>query len=365
MPDLGTNYRLDIEVLTPLHIGSGTLLRRNFDFTIHQGRTYRLNEDAILSDRWPEDPAEQDLFLRQPLANLLEKGDFQAHREYFRYILGGPASGEVREALKTAHDQPYLPGSSLKGALRTALLRALTEKKPFRRADFGRAGSARDAKWAGRPVEQRLLGRDPNHDIFRAVHVGDSSPLATTALTLTKIQLAPGINVNVEAIPRGAHLTASLRIDTWLLAQRGQRDLAWTSTLAERVAQIHRAAQITGKRRLRDEMIYHLERKEGIPVTFYGKLLEKVQGSAWPRNTFVIQVGFATGWRAKTLIGGMDNHDPLLAQIVQEFRLDRGGGRQSRGYQRGQPFPKSRHLAYSGRLPSLPMGWLKVQMVGL
>jgi CRISPR-associated protein Csm5 len=364
MPDLGINYRLDIEVLTPLHIGSGTVLRQGFDFMIAQGRTYRLNEDIILSDRWPEDPAQQAMFLRQPPAHLLEKDDLHAHPEYFRYVLDGePSLHEIREAIKTAEDHPYLPGSSLKGALRTALLRALTEERDFHRGDFGRAGNNRDAKRAGQPLERDLLGRDPLRDVLRAVQVGDSSQLSKSALELTKVQMVPGLDVDVEAIPRGACLTAPLRIDTWLLEQRGKRGLKWTDNLVHHIAQLGHAAQITGKRRIRDEMIYHVEQKEVAPATFYGKLLDKIQSQSWHLNTFVIQVGFAAGWRAKTIIGGMDNNNPLLEQLVKEFHLDRGGGKESRGYKRGEPFPKVRHLAYVSNNPSLPLGWLKVQIV--
>ncbi len=365
MPEtLGINYRLEIEVLTPLHIGSGVTLKQGFDFEVRNNLTYRLNEDVILNDKWPDDPAQQRIFLNQPLANLLEPGDFAAHPEYFRYTLrGAPALKEIRECIRDAHGRPYIPGSSLKGALRTALLRALTGKRTFQRGDFGPSGKASEAKEAAKRLEQEQFGRDPNRDVLRAIHLSDSAPLSTAALTLQRVQMVPKLNIDVEAIPRGARLTAALRIDTWLLEQRGKRGLEWSDTLAQYTRRIVKAAQFIAVRRLQHEWQYHANRKDTAAATFYGKLFEEANSDTWPKDEFLIQVGFATGWRAKTVLGGLSDDDPLLERIVHDFNLDRGGGRQSRGYTRGQPFPKARHLAWVGNNPALPMGWLRVRVV--
>lgn len=364
MPDaLGINYRLEIEVLTPLHIGSGVTLKQGFDFEVHNGLTYRLNEDAILTDKWPEDPAQQRIFLNQPLANLLEADDYHAHPEYFRYTLHGmPAMKEIREAIRDVQGRPYIPGSSLKGALRTALLCGLTDKRVFQRRDFGPSGGPREAKEAASRLEKALLGRDPNRDVLRAIQVGDSSPVSTAALTLQRVQMVPQLNIDVEAIQRGARLTATLRIDTWLLQQSGQRGLEWTEQVTKYTRRITEVAQYIAIRRLHHEWQYHANRKDNAAATFYGRLFEEANSDAWPKDEFLLQIGFATGWRAKTVLGGLANDDPLLEQIVHDFNLDRGGGKQSRGYTRGRPFPKARHLAWVGDKPALPMGWLRVRM---
>ncbi len=366
---LGINYRLDIEVLTPLHIGNGVVLKQDFDFAVANAQVYRLNENAILEDRWPADIAHQQAFLNQPLADLLEAGDYRTHPEYFRYTLRGqPALREIREAIKDAQGRPYLPGSSIKGALRTAILRSLTDKKVFRRDDFGPAGSTAQAKKAGDHLESAELGRDPNRDILRALQVSDSRAAATAALSLQRVQMVPKLNIDVEAIARGTRLTASLRIDSWLLeaqAERQRRDSVWSEAAIKRIQAVGRVAQSIAQRRLKHEFEYHVARKDMAAMTFYGKLLEEATGAAWPKNEFLLQIGFAAGWRAKTVTGGLADDDPLLEMLVHDFQLDRGGGRRSRGYTRGQAFPKARHLAWVGGNPALPMGWVRVRMVKL
>ncbi|NMC77985.1 MAG: type III-A CRISPR-associated RAMP protein Csm5, partial [Chloroflexi bacterium] len=326
----------------------------------------RLNEDTILEDKWPDDPIQQRLFLGRPLTDLLERDDYRKHPEYIRYTLRGtPVLREIRECIKDAQDRPYIPGSSLKGALRTALLRAQTDGRAFRRTDFGRAGGSREAKAADDMLERAELGRDPNRDVLRALQIADSSPLSTAALTLQHVQMVPGLTIDVEAIARGSRLTAGLRLDTWLLAQRGQRGLEWSEELIKRLAAMERVAQFVGQRRLKHEFEYHAGHKNAAAATFYGKLLEEIAGNKWPKNEFVIQVGFATGWRAKTVVGALADDDPLLETLVRDFQLDRGGGRRSRGYTRGQAFPKARHMTLVGNNPALPMGWLRIRMVKL
>lgn len=76
-------------------------------------------------------------------------------------------------------------------------------------------------------------------------------------------------------------------------------------------------------------------------------------------------MGFATGWRSKTLIGGLKDDDPLLDQVVNDFHLDAGGKRGgAEPRQPGDPFPKMRHLAMINDKPVLPMGWVKVSLEG-
>jgi CRISPR-associated protein Csm5 len=359
---LGLYYRLDIEVLTPLHVGNGVTLLKGFDFAVRNGLTYRLDENAILNDRWPDDPELQRRFLGQPLADLLESSDYQQHPEYFYYTLRGePAMREIREHIKDAQGRPYLPGSSLKGALRTALLRALTDKRVFRRSDFGQAGGAREAKQAAQSLEHGLLGSTPNRDVLRALRIGDSAPVSTAALTLQRVQMVPNLQIDVEALGRGTRLTGSLAIDTWLLEQRGQRGLDWSDQLAQRIQRIGQVTQFVALRRLRHEWQYHAGRRDQHAAIFYGKRFEEANSGAWPRNEFLVQVGFAAGWRAKTVLGGLADDDPLLERIVHDFSLDRGGGR-GRGYTQGEPFPKARHLAWVGGNPALPLGWLRVRM---
>ncbi|HEY4722614.1 MAG TPA: hypothetical protein VII92_12250, partial [Anaerolineae bacterium] len=154
-------------------------------------------------------------------------------------------------------------------------------------------------------------------------------------------------------------LQGEIHIDTWLLKQT---EMPWGERARDLVQRLPAAAMLIARRRVLQEFEYHRKRGDAAAATFYGKLGEEIASPQWPKNQFIVQVGFATGWRSKSVLGNLPDESELLEQVVHDFQLDRGGGR-GRGYVRGQPFPKARHLAYVGGHPALPMGWLRVRMV--
>ncbi|MEM4204529.1 MAG: type III-A CRISPR-associated RAMP protein Csm5, partial [Candidatus Methanomethylicaceae archaeon] len=132
-----SKYRLRITVLSPLHIGNGREMLKDYDYAVYKGRTWRINESDLLDLQQVEDTQIAQMLVRVKPAELLKPEDFQEGSSLFRYVLKGTpkyqAEGAVvREALKDAFDHPYLPGSSLKGALRTALAVHLWEAKKMR-----------------------------------------------------------------------------------------------------------------------------------------------------------------------------------------------------------------------------------------
>ena len=174
-----TVYTINLTTLTPLHIGDGHELRQDFDFAIHGGRTYRLDEDEVLREK--ENQLVRDRAGRYPLpGKLLTESDYGKSR-FFRYILpGAPRSEKCDARLKTfikdAYDRPYIPGSSLKGAMRTALAwTGWVEVNP----KLDRSAVGRHRSWAGQPLEKKLFGPNPNHDLLRALQVSDLKGIKT------------------------------------------------------------------------------------------------------------------------------------------------------------------------------------------
>src|SRR3989304_6243092 len=116
-------YRISIETLTPLHIGSGGELIAEFDYTSPAGSgfTYILNQDAIYARELEKNGSRARLDL--PAAKLITAEDLKDGSSFVRYKIKGEAElQQLREQLKDVRGAVYLPGSSLKGAFRTALL---------------------------------------------------------------------------------------------------------------------------------------------------------------------------------------------------------------------------------------------------
>ena len=157
----------------------------------------------------------------------------------------------IREAGK-----PYVPGSSLKGALRSMLLRGMVNDHQ----ENYEAGLQREieqknrnkAFFSNRP-EQRLLG-NPNYSLLRVLQVSDSSHLDPSALqlgcvkVLSKSQYAyrwkilggekntedvsEATTVFFEALAPGTKLEGRIKIDADLMNEGVARQLHFEQKLS-------------------------------------------------------------------------------------------------------------------------------------
>ena len=111
-------YRLKITVLTPLHIGNGREMLKDYDYALYGNRTWRISENALLDAQNVEDPRVAEMLARTKPAQLLKPQDFSEGSPYFRYVLKGTPKSQaegavVREQIKDAFDRPYLPGTTV------------------------------------------------------------------------------------------------------------------------------------------------------------------------------------------------------------------------------------------------------------
>jgi len=364
-----TTYSATVTPLTPVHIGSGRRLLKDYDYAVHNRRTWRINEDALLEAQTVADPAMAERLARSSPAQLLRPEDYQPDSLYFRYSLPGQPrareeGAQLQELLKTVRDEPFLPGSSLKGAIRTALAwRAWQEQG--RRPDM--RDLERNRRFAGQRVERELLGPDPNHDLLRALQVGDSAPAGQDRLILINVQVITprGLQapIELEAIRPDTPFQLSLKIDTRLFGEWARRyrlqlggNPAWLQRLAQTI-QSHTA------QRLKDELAWYSERPGAEQAAgFYRQLLN----AQLPPNSCLLQIGWGTGWSDKTYGSHLQADARFMDALVQEYRLSIGNR-----HRPGDPFPKSRrsvvHLTrdkqgHTRQQAGVPLGWVLMEL---
>ena len=361
MPEISQCYTVNLMTLSPLHIGSGRKLLRDYDYAVHQGRTWRIDEDALLDAALGQDPGEWDeAILRQPAADLLQPADYKASSGLFRYVAhGAPRSKEkgahLREQIKDAWDRPYLPGSSLKGALRTALLAHALDQNP-RALNLSRLRDNR--KWASQPIERAALGRNPNYDLLRALQVGDSQPLPPDkALTIVNAQVLtggqPGSPIEVEALRPELTLRSSIKLDLALFTPSAERKLQlgdrreWLTGLMD----LCRARVTPLIQREQDWFAQRYPRSQ--IAGFYSQLYQLAQ--ELPSERTLLQIGWGGGWHSKSV--GERLNERERENVIRRYRLARGKRRP------GDPFPKSRRatLDHQGQ-PRRPLGWVLMEM---
>lgn len=366
-------YRLKIVVLTPLHIGNGREMLHEYDYAIFGGRTWRFNENALLEAQNVEDPKVLEMLTRTKPAQLLKKQDFVENSPLFRYVLKGtPKSNAegavVREQIKDAFDRPYLPGTTLKGALRTALAGFLWQRKKMKPETSKLAGSP---KFAASKYEQELFGQNANFDLLRAMHIADSLPIDINKLILVNALMLKssgksGSPIEVEAIRRETEIISQLKLDTALFSQWAKaREL--TLPNSDALLYFIQIARQHGTDAIQRELAWARRLPNGKNlVSHYETLLKHTLQP----DQFFLQLGWGGGWAEKTLGEHLKQDENFMRTILKPRK--QGGYDVARGHMPNnvRDFPITRRIAVAYQrdgagnitheIPALPLGWVLV-----
>ncbi len=383
------NYKMTVTTLTPLHIGTGQKLSAGYDFVSddRQNITYRLRVDTILEHALGEEARLNEQILRSKPAQLVELTELRpAESKFVAYRLKGlPQSAEVNEQVKDVWGQLYLPGSSLKGALRTVISRHLAASDERMKSALQIPVEAR-AKFADDEMDKAIFGSNPNRDILRALQIADSRPVKQSP-QLINVKIVKGSQlqspVDVEAIPAQTTFEITIHVEEYLFRELKKvarferqgavewvnpaRKLGWRPEKVDWLGDLLTALPIFGRnlaqQRFKREISYFKQMGLAHLATLYEgwqKQLQDMRG----QNVFFLQIGWAGGWESKTL--GRDllaKDENEFAALRTRFALGRPPDFKGRWEAKpGQAFPASRRLVVEGGRPAAPLGWVKVEL---
>jgi CRISPR-associated protein Csm5 len=363
---LKRRYDLTVSLLTPMHIGSGKELLRDYDYVTHGGKTWVMNTDAFLEYLQKPDGTFDERLIGRPPAELLttEDYDLQNAHKIFRYVLPGQPRAQgygavLREQYKDVQDRPYIPGSSLKGALRTVLAWHGYQAQQLT-LDVGAIQSGRS--WAGQGLERKIFGRDPNHDLLRALQVADSQPQQSGALQIVNAQVVTGSDkfgspIEIEAVKSDTVFQTTITVDEFLHSQaaeaRLQFDAKWN--WLEELPQI---ARRWATDHLAKELDWFKTRKYHNVGKLYHEVLGLLKRDKLPANSFFIQIGWGGGWTGKTIGYPLQQESKAWERLLGDKRLSPARIRRKEG----DPFPKSRRVVVANQQVAAPLGWCLVEM---
>lgn len=365
----------EMEVLTPLHIGSGSVLT-SFDYVYDERqKVLRVIDLEKLLAQPRVDPND--------LARHYERRGFQvgqylrdrgiAPESVERYRLPcprDPGNGPVRAFVKTALGKPYLPGSSLKGLLRTAVLWRLLhhEREAFEKAlsyleravrgDRSLPRSAQNRQWTGLYIERlaQALGPDPNRDLMRAVQIEDSAELPWEALEV--------VEVGTYLVNTAGRLERDGRLTNWVESLKSHTQILITVRWDEFLfSEMARELGLQSKRPVLENLEETINAFTGAlleaEIAFYRQqglreVADRLQGFQ-SEGGMVLCLGWGGGWSAKTITRAFTEKIDLMA-LRRLYRL--GQSRSRRDYY-ASIFPKSRRLC-EGTL-QMPLGWVHVR----
>lgn len=386
---------LEIEALTPVHVGTGELIGP-LEYAISESQVGVVD----LGRLFRRDPARAEAIGQQlagtsptalrslSLERLLSAKEL-AQEALWRYRL--PASEatlaalgraraqehELRPTMKTPDGRAYLPGTAIKGALRTALIFAWSAASPEWARRFLNQQKPGDAN---KEVQRMLYGarQDPNHDMLRALMIGDTdgAPPAEALRLVQERVLSARIRADrsrgegsdgykqflvfLEGLNPGMKLSASVRILSDLLDVRRSEVLGWTPAQRALNAQaLCDAANRMTAEVCQWELEYFglVQGRDCATVTgFYRNLLAKAQEA--PQGTAYLSIGRGAGWHKLTPGILLARHLPQSE--FTKFRMDYRLAASGKFNRLSFVFPKSRKLVVEGDRAIAPLGWVRL-----
>lgn len=169
--------RVKVTTLRSVHIGNGNLLQNNTDFIVDGDNIYIIDPEKVLDiigieklDSWVS-----AIERRENIKEFLGRvGKQCSPEEYASRVIENYSSisndKTLKECIHDGRGYPYIPGSSIKGAIRTALLSSMINSSPnkYNLNDvnhFGKMGSSN--------LEKKLFG-DVQDSLFKYLRVGDA-----------------------------------------------------------------------------------------------------------------------------------------------------------------------------------------------
>ena len=280
-------------------------------------------------------------------------------------------SSEVREHIKTK-EEAYIPGSSVKGAIRTAILWWVLKNDPnrFNRAkrpleNLVRSRDRVDKKRVADEIEKEVFGIDPTHDLLKALQVSDTNAVATNNLKIEEVRTLTttprGHNwksfyTYVEALKPGTKLVLETKIDEFLLEDDAASELHFENK-KRLVREIPRICNEFADMFIEDEMRFF--RQYNRPgelddvLEFYEMLRERRE-----EESFLLHLAWGSGWHGMT-VGRLLQGEPDFDFFGLRKRFSLGKRRNQRFFV--SEFPKTRRIVFKDGKPKYPLGWLKIR----
>ena len=374
--------KYEIEVISPVHIGSGGTISP-IEYVV-EDNFYRVDMDRLFED----ERFDTDGFIEDAKAGAFYLGRFApgVAKEHVRYALDISESArtnlqgligrlsrssEVREHIKTK-DEAYIPGSSIKGAIRTAILWWVLKNDAdrFDRAkkhlnSLVRSRGKVDKKRVDDEIEKLVFGADPTEDILKALQVSDTSAVNVKELRIEEVRTLTttsqghnwkGFYTYVEALKPGTKLALETKIDEFLLEDDAASELHFENKKGL-VREIPRICNEFADMFIEDEMRffrqYNRPRELDDVLEFYEMLRERRE-----EVSFLLHLAWGSGWHGMT-VGRLLQGEPDFDFFGLRKRFNLGKRRNQEFFV--SEFPKTRRIVFEDGKPKYPLGWLKIR----
>ncbi|MHA1757413.1 MAG: type III-A CRISPR-associated RAMP protein Csm5 [Promethearchaeota archaeon] len=384
--------------ITPLHIGNGTAYSKMDYFFDEKNKSICLYDDKKLLDKLKPEQIDRIFknsrdfrFYERIYDNIIEafhlnKFDFILKRIHTRE---NPQNKNIEEFIKNGVNEIYVPGSSVKGAIRTALIYEFLKESDFlKKFNNQFHPNIRNYKEFQKHVKKLFFSSIPiknaSEDFFKKIKISDSksysSEMYSEIIKVSQTKIPPPEKHNLrlsrrsqelflECIPENKEIEKlMISIDTeFIFNKKVQKRLNWNNfesffdfinDLQDKtpIVSLLKKSQEFFRDYIKNELLIFKDHNFDKFTAFY-EILEK-QTSNLKENEFIIRLGKTTGFLDKTIMSLIKFEFPDEYLLILKRLLSR----RTKIYD--YEFPITRWFTITslndGKKIEAPLGWVKI-----
>lgn len=389
---------IQLETLTPIHIGSGEELQGNFEYLYFQdeGILAVIDSNKIMDiigndieniNRWVESIDNQQSIL-EAIPELRNVNPTEIAKRIIHIFdnAPNPEKNTVKEQIHLGQQQPTIPGSSLKGAIRTAILTKLIKEKSAFAGNFKNIKNYKRefsdtgiiTEYLGKEVKKdHRTGKEiskysANKDVMRFLRVSDFYfDTQTTVVKNTVINLFNNgwgekkqESAYWECIPQNVTAKGSIQTPNKLIQRVQDNEYITQKDFDFNLLEIKRLFKLINKHTLSlvdREIGFWEDQDNPLAIGDYFSHLERIEKELknCDEKSCIIRVGASNGWEFITggWASGTDDYDDYI--LEERTWNDLKKQLRKGNYPDSMTFPKTRKMIDGG----MPMGFVKLSLI--
>ena len=359
--------RYEIEIISPLHIGNGRELSP-IEYLVDK-KFYRINMDSLFKEK----EFDIDGFVEDIKLGLFSIENYkELAKKNKEYVIDISNSAEknikgknVKEFIKSG-GRVYVPGSSIKGAIRTAVMWYVLKNNAEL---YGKMEEYIDEIVSGKikknkkevddEIEKNVFGEDPKYDLFKAIQISDGNILPVDKLRVDEVKI---LSTNfsgytwknfftfIEAMKIGTKFGIDIKIDEFFTKEDISRELGFDDKIGY-LKKIEEICRDYSKELIDYELNffkkYNVRGELNEIIKFYEELKKK--------DGVLLRLSWGAGWHSMT--AGRVLQEEMLEELRKIYEM--GKRRNPPWYV--NPFPKTRRIIFEDDKPKYPLGWIKLE----
>ncbi|GAB4183691.1 MAG: hypothetical protein Kow00108_20900 [Calditrichia bacterium] len=380
-------YYCRLKTVTPVFIGSGNYYNNNLDYKFENNAYYFFDLGYVFSKLEEQNDiqmiqklSDEVIQKKFSLENFCKEAAIDFDRVVYKKVHLRKFTNKIGKFYRNGLAIPFVPGSSLKGAIRTALLKYFIDQES--KNDITKFLPNDDVKKQDLDLLKHIFGPDSNANIMRCIQVSDAK-FASEDLKIIDSRifnlLAEGygylqLNFKENKQKKGKGKKKTHSPTQWYLGtpnimemlKENAKSTLFTISLDTYLESHWKELFGNNQRKLPSNLLsvlkkYAIEKIQEEKIFFkrhghhkaaeFYNMLENMQKNTSDNQT-LIRVGWGGGWNFMT---GNFLDDQSKNHLRRMFNLGK----------KGHPvFPKSRKLITDGdNEPYIPPGWLMLELI--